>query len=191
MNPDRLSMERDGDMNQLGHATLNRLQILLEDAKFQWNEESAHSPKLFMAIGKHNLEQYKKIQALPFEKRERIQNLISNLLANPIQEAAISNYGVVDAESVNEVVSAWFNQPEDQSYVDSIRRTAAVCLQGLDFDEDQVQVILNNTIEAFPELLAEAIEKLVSNSYLLRRTQSSSIAGVLSDMMKEAAKCKA
>ncbi len=191
MNPDRLSMERGGDMNQLGHATLNRLQILLEDAKFQWNEESAHSPKLFMAIGKHNLEQYKKIQALPFEKRERIQNLISNLLANPIQEAAISNYGVVDAESVNEVVSAWFNQPEDQSYVDSIRRTAAVCLQGLDFDEDQVQVILNNTIEAFPELLAEAIEKLVSNSYLLRRTQSSSIAGVLSDMMKEAAKCKA
>jgi hypothetical protein len=166
-------------------ALSHRLELLLGDVRFRSDFDRAiESPEQLIAIGKHNIGQWEKIEAMGQEHCERIQNIISNMLASIIQEEAMGHYGNTDMSSIRQVLCGWFNRPEDREFEDRLREAGKRALVGLDLSEEYY-ILLEHICDKLPNMLMEYIGELVEPIHMLPRSEAQPIAMALVDMMKE------
>ena len=163
----------------------NRLKSLMGNVNFRSDFDKAlDSPEHLMAIGKHNLREYKKIEAMGEEHYERIQSLISNILAGALQEKAIAKYGNTDGESIRKVLYGLHMQPEAQVYLEMFTKSAKRCLLGLDLTGEQLEGVCK-LLDTVPIAIIDVLEQFTSPLRLLPCADTQSIAMALADIMKE------
>jgi len=167
----------------------NRLQTLMGDIHFRYENHDFDSPENLMAIGEHNLREYGKIEAMGEEHKERIENLFANILASALQEEAIARYGNTEDSSIRQVLYGWFNRPEDREFDDKLRQTAKLALLGFNLTEEQCTAVLVDFYDKLPDMLIEFIEEITAPIYMLPRNEAQPIAMALADMMKEEMQC--
>ena len=163
-----------------------RLQALMGDVHF-WSDfdRALESPEQLIAIGEHNTGQWEKIEAMGEERYERIQNILSNMLASIIQKEAVDQYGNTDMSSIRQVLFDCFNRPEDQVFEDRLRQTAKLALLNFNLTEEQSEMVLKGMFDKLPQVIMEGIEQLVTPMRLLPRAEAQSIVMALVDVMKE------
>lgn len=170
----------NAEINTLG----KRLQALMGDVNF-WSDydQALDSPEQLLAIGKHNLREFEKIEAMGEERYERIQNILCNILASIIQKESMEQYGNTYRSSNRQVLCGWFNRPEDRAFWDRLREAAKQALIGLDLTVEQCTAVLVHIYDKLPDMLMEVIEELTAPVHLLPRSEAQPIAMVLADMM--------
>lgn len=163
----------------------DRLEILMCDVHFRSDYDRAlHSTEHLLAIGEHTTREFKKIEALDGERQERIQNLVSNILANVLQKAAIEQFGNANGESIRRVLHDWHKQPENQAYWVNMMHSAQDSLEGTDLTAEQRDGVIV-LFESLPTTLTETLVELISPLRLFPRAEAPSIATALADMMRK------
>ena len=167
----------------------NRLQALMGDVNFRFDrDKTVDSPEHLLAIGDHNLREYEKIEAMPKERQERIEELAWNILASGLRAEAMKKYGNADSSSIRQVLNDWHYQPENMAYCDRLKRLAKQYLTGCGFTEEQFKII-SDYCDEIPLLMLEGIVEETSHLCFLPPAEAQSIAMVLADMVKEEMKC--
>lgn len=173
-------------MNTTINVLSNKLQALMGDVHFKSNfDQALDSPEQLLEIGEHNLREYEKIEAMDEELKERIQNLISNILAGALQKKAIEKYGNTGGGSIRKVLYDQHKQPEAQAYWNRLRQTTERGLRGFGLTEEQRDAVMKGMFDKLPQAIMEAIEEFISPFCFLPCSEAQSIATALTDMMKE------
>ncbi|MFC1981126.1 hypothetical protein ACFLVN_02650 [Chloroflexota bacterium] len=168
-------------------ALLTRFEVLIGNVSFRSDYDKAvDSPEHLMAIGEHNLREYEKIESMDGERKERLQNLVVNLLARALQKEAMEKYGNTERSSIRQILQDRCDGPETQAYLDRLRQTFKRCLLSIPLTEDQCEDIsAYHCSNMWPQVIIEAIEELVSPSCVLPFSETQSLTRTLTDMMKE------
>ena len=171
-------------MNPTVDKLFNRLETLTGDIDFRWGDGALESPDKLMAMGRHNLRQLQKIQAMDPECRERIQSLQFNILASGLQEEAMGKYGNTDANSVKKILEDCWSLPEKQQYADRVIGMVKQCVARFDLTKEEVATI-TDILNELPLMIMNTIVEITSQSRLLPRAEAQSMAAALADIMKD------
>jgi len=147
-------------------------------------DEALDSPEHLMAIGEHNLREYEKIEAMDEECYERIQNIISTILASVLQKEAMAKCGNTDSGSIRQVLHDWNNQRENKVYWDRFIQSAHQALAVFNLTEEQRQT-MGKMLDLLPAAMIEELDELTRPMHLIPYAEAQQIASVLADMLKE------
>lgn len=148
-------------------------------------DQALNSPEHLMAIGKHNLREYEKVEAMDEQHQERIKNIALNLLAQVLQKEAMEQYGNTDDDSIRRTLHDWCSQPDNKTYLDRLIETAKQGITNCNFTEEQLKII-TEYFDALPIILEDTLARLISHLRLFPRAEAPSIASAIAEMMKEA-----
>ena len=148
-------------------------------------DDDLNSPDQLLEMGAHNLAEYNKIEAMPEERQQRIENLVWLLLAEKIQVEALQKYGDSSDSSVRKFLENEFSKREIKLESEKCKQLAkeVIANEGLkDFQRDAMYRLL----DLMPHLIIEFILEGVGRFRLLPRTKAPQIISALIDMLKEA-----
>ena len=172
-------------MNKTINSLGQRLQVLIGDVNFRSDDRALDSPEQLLAIGEHNLREYAKVEAMDEERRERIQNIVLNMLAQVLQKEAMEQYGNTDDDSIRGILNDWCYQPDNKTYLDKLIKTAKQGIANCDFTEVQ-EKFFSEYFDALPSILENILTESTSHLRLFPCAEAPSIASALAEMMKEA-----
>ncbi len=168
---------------------VKRFQGLMGNVNFYSDYDRAlSSPDHLLKIGKHNLKELTKIDAMDGEHRDRIESLLWNILGTVLQEEAIAKYGNTDDKSIRQVLNYWYNQPDNREYCERLIKSARQGVMNLNLTEGQLQDV-NKCLDKLPDVIMDILAKKTGHIRLLPRSHANSIAIALADMIKEAGSC--
>ncbi|MFC2059157.1 hypothetical protein ACFLTS_05940 [Chloroflexota bacterium] len=165
-----------------------RLETLIGNASFRSDFDIAlSSPAHLMAIGEHNINEYERMKATDHERQERFDSLASNILASVLQKEAIEHCGNTDDKSIRHILYNWHNEPGNIAYWEKFTQCAKTSLNGLDFDEEQLERALE-LLDALPYLVIEVMIELIKPTRLINRARASSIVMAFADIIIDEAR---
>ncbi len=167
-------------------ATLERLQCLLGDVDFTWDERALDSPEIALEIGERYSREFERIEAMGDEKEERIINLMFSFFAVMLQMLAIRQYGNGGITAIGKVVAEIYNKPNVKAEISRLRNTLEKALLTSTLTKEQINLLMTGVIDEIPRLLVDWFTELYVPYRLLPLTEAQSIAATLFDMMKEA-----
>ena len=174
-------------MNETINAMGKRLQALMADVHFRSDFDKAlDSPEQLIAIGEHNLREYKKIESMDGERQERLQNLVANLLARALQKEAIEKYKNTERSSIRQVLQDRCDEPETRAYFDRLKETFKRCLLSIPLTKEQCEEIIPYYCsDIHLQVIIEVIEELINPYCSLPFHEAQYFTRTLTDMMKE------
>lgn len=172
-------------MNTTIDTMLEKLQSLLGDLDFSWDDRALDSPEVALEIGERYNREFERLEAMGAEKEERIFNLMFSFLALMLQTLAIREYGNDGVEAIREVVEGIYNKPNVKAEMNRLRNTLEQALLASTLTKDQVDLVMAGMIDEIPRFLIDGITEHYTPYRLLPLTEAQSIAAILSDMMKE------
>ncbi len=173
-------------MNTTVDAMLERLQALLGDLDFTWDERALDSPEIALKIGERYNREFERLEAMGEEKEERIFNLMFSFFALMLQTLAIRQYGNDGITAIRKVVAEIFDKPNVKAEISRQRNTIEKALLASTLTKDQVDLVMVGMIDEIPSSLVDGLSELYAPYRLLPLTEAQSITTTLSDMMKEA-----
>jgi hypothetical protein len=162
----------------------NRLEYLIGDINFTWDDHAIDSSDRFMAICKHNARQYQKFETTGEERQERIWDLYSNILAVVIQKLAMEKYGNTDEESIRKVLYTVYKETGSHEYWDRIMGVVKQHFLGFGLTEKQYQPI-QEYLDTLPTAFIEVLADMIKPWRLLPAAETQSIALALTDLIEE------
>jgi len=164
---------------------VTKLQSLIGDAEFRSDYDQAlDSPEHLLEIGKHNLREHEKIEAMDEERQERARNIVLYIVAGVLQKEAMEKCGKADSASIRQTLCDWYGQPENRVYCDKLVQSAKSSLADCDFTEDQRKIV-NYCLDAVPLLMLETLMEETLHLRLLPCAEGPSISAILAEMMME------
>jgi len=184
---DRTATQGGVRLNTTINVLGEKLLALMDDVHFRSDyDEALDSPEQLMAIGEHNLREYEKIESMDEERKERLQNLLINLLVRAFQKEAVEKYGNTHRSSIRQVLQARCDEPETRAYLDRLKQTFKRCLLSITLTEEQREEITSfYCSDRHLQVLIEAIENFIGPFCLLPFSEAQSITRTLTDMIKE------
>jgi len=171
-------------LNVLGE----KLLALMGDVHFRSDyDEALDSPEELLEIMEHNSRESKKIEAIDDERKERICNLMSTMLATALQKEAIQKYGSADIDTVRKILEDPFQQPDNQAAWCKLWHTEEQRLLRSGLTEEQCQAVMTYIVDKLPEAIMECLDEVYRHSRFIPRTEAQSITTVLAEMMQEVA----
>jgi hypothetical protein len=154
------------------------------DIDFKWDGGTIDSPDQFGAMCAQYSRECKKLEALDEERRDRILNLMSNMLAIALQKVAIDEFGNTDEESTREVLCKRYAQTTSQEHWHRFMSAAKQYFLALGLTENQCRAIIEY-FDAFPMAMLEFWVELARPWRLFPTAQGQSVASALTDLMRE------
>ncbi len=164
-----------------------RLQGLMGDIHFISDFDKAFdSPEQLLEIGHHNIREYAKFETMEEERKERISNLMSNILSCGLQKEAVEKFGNSEIGSIRLLLQDNFDSQENQAFWDQLMSATKRGLLYCGLSEEQSQILMKYAYNKIPESIMDYLEELYSPVRLISRTEAPYINDILVDMMKEA-----
>ena len=164
----------------MNDALATRLESLCEGLSFRSDfDQAPDSLDHLMQITKHNLREFEKLDG---ERLERIQNLVSAIMASIVQREAIAKYGISSATP--QILLDWLNEPETRAYWDRLTESAKQRAAGWNLEEAQRETVFE-FIDMLPKFTLGLFEELIHPLRLLPLAEAQRIVSVLADMLKE------
>ena len=172
-------------MNKKGDQLADRLVELAGPTQFRGDYDNAsQSSEDLLAMGRHNLAEFEKLQSLGEETQERIERLTRLLVARELQKEALVRYGIADEAAIREVLMSLYAEPENRAFCDRIAKLSIEGMADADLTEEQ-RIQLNEYFRLLPQIQIEAIAEEVSKFQYLPLESSGLIAEKLADFLKE------
>jgi hypothetical protein len=160
-----------------------KLLELMAGANFRFHVDCS-SPDRFLESGQRIDAEYAKIEALGEEHLNRIWCLTCLVLAEQLQPRALRKYGNTSDSSLRRVLADELLQPENVKWVEAAR-LAKEALRGQAFTDQQLEMI-GQLFDSLPDVIINSIVEGVRQMCLIPLSEGPDIAGILSEMLKEA-----
>jgi hypothetical protein len=170
-------------MNQEIYRLCSRINALVGETDFHWDDPPLDSTEEFLAVCAHNCREGEKIEALDEESQERIRNLTSKIFTVMLQEEATEKYGSMEMSSIRQVMDDWSNRPEYRAFLVNLRQTTKLALLDSDLTEEQIDTVIKDFFDKLSQIMMEVIEELITPLQRFRQVEAHSIAMDLADMM--------
>lgn len=173
-------------MNMTIDKMVERIQSLLGDLDFSWDDRALDSPEKALEVGERYNRELERLTSMGKEQEERIFNLMFSILAMMLQMLAIREYGNDGEEAIRNVVEDIYNKPNVKADIKKLSKTIEKALMDSTLTKEQVDLVMTRVINEIPHLLMDGLTEHYTPYRLLPLMESRSIASTLSDMMKEA-----
>jgi len=172
-------------MNKNKNQLAGRLEELAGPVDFRNDYEKAtRSSKDLLEMGRHNLAEFEKLQALDEGTRERIERLSWLLVARELQREALVRHGIADETAIRKVLMSLYTEPANKAFCDRIARLSEEGMADVDLTEEQ-RSQLAEYFRLLPQIQIEAIVEEVSKYQNIHLESSASITDKLHDFLKE------
>ncbi len=171
--------------NQTVDVLLERLQSLMGNLDFSWDDKAFDSPELALTTGERINREHERLEAMGEEKQERIMSRMFSLFATMLQMLAIETYGNDEIPSIRRVIEDTYNKPNVKAELSRLRHTIEKALRASTLTKEQCDILLNGFIDEIPLLMVDWLTEMYVPYRSLPLTETRSIAAALADMMKE------
>jgi len=160
-----------------------RLMQLIDISHFIWEAECDSSDRL-MEIGKHNLAEYERLEAINPDVPERIWSLVCSKMAEDLQSRVMEEYGEFSTACVREFLIENTGEQSGPPFEKCIE-LAKQALANEGFDGYQLEQ-LYQLFDLLPSVVLNFIAEGAARYRLLPVAEVSQITGILCEMIREA-----
>lgn len=160
---------------------IKRLTNLMEGTRFSGTPDWSSEHPL-MDLGKHNLAELDKLSD---ERKERIANLVSAIMADIVQPLALERFGHTGDLAMRGVLYNKMFPPDDHEELNGTSRQVRKEAIGTGLSEEQAETLYQWFVSCFPNWLVACIAEEMNKWQLLPRVTARGITDTLATMFME------